>query len=286
MRPRLLDLFSGAGGAAMGYHRAGFYVVGVDLVESPNYCGDEFHQADAITVLEDGLGWMGWLDFDSPPFDAIHASPPCQRYIRGGLSDKTKHPDYLPTVREMLKRTGLPWVIENVPGAPIRADVELCGSMFGLEVRRHRWFEFSEPLTILTPPHDHSYPIAGVYGNAHGKAGAWPGMLPSDLETWSRAMGIDWMTCAELADAIPPAYCQFIGEQLMSVVRPDDAGQPRGSAPAHTHDTSAFPGRSTGSHPHRGGPADNGSSERSLPSASEASDGCSLASNRGQDAAG
>jgi len=200
-RPKLLDLFCGAGGAAVGYHRAGFDVVGVDLRPMPRY-PFEFHQADALTFPLDG-------------FDAVHASPPCQRYIRGGLSDKARHPDLFGPVRELLAGQNAPWVIENVPGAPMWPDVVLCGSMFGLRVRRHRWFECSFPISPLTPSCDHSRPVAGVYGNAHGSAGAWPGMLPGDHETWSRAMGIDWMTTTELADAIPPYYTEHIGGFLL-----------------------------------------------------------------------
>ena len=204
MRPRLLDLFCGAGGAAMGYHRAGFDVVGVDIEPQPHY-PFEFVQADIFTMT------------DVVRCDVIHASPPCQAYV--GLSAKDgRHPDLLPAVREYLDAADMPYVIENVPGAPMRCDVMLCGSMFGLEVRRHRWFESNMNLAPWTPTCDHSRPVTGVYGHPHGAGGAAPGMLPSDLATWSRAMDIDWMTTAELADAIPPAYCQFIGEQLLAAI--------------------------------------------------------------------
>lgn len=186
----------------MGYHRAGFDVVGVDINPQPHY-PFEFHQADALTFPLDG-------------FDVIHASPPCPRYIRSGNVDRARHPDLLGPVRDRLARTGAIWIIENVPGAPMRADVVLCGSMFGLEVRRHRWFEISVPVPPWTLSCDHSRPIASVYGNMHGQGGAWPGMLPDDLPTRRRAMGIDWMTADEIKDAIPPAYTQFIGEQLLS----------------------------------------------------------------------
>ena len=107
----------------------------------------------------------------------------------------------------------------NVPGAPMRADVVLCGSMFGLQVRRHRWFELSWEVPMMTPSCDHSRPIVGVYGHPHGDAGAWRGMLPGSLESWSEALGIDWMTAPELADAIPPAYTQFVGETLMQHIK-------------------------------------------------------------------
>lgn len=206
-RPLLLDLFCGAGGAAMGYWRAGFDVVGIDIKPQPRY-PFEFIQDDAMEVLVRGVYTM--------PFAAIHASPPCQRYIRGGLQDTDKHPDLLPATRGLLTQTQVPWVIENVPGAPMRCDVELCGSMFGLPIRRHRWFESSVPLAPWVPAHDHSRPVVGVYGNPHGEAGAWPGMLPGSLETWREALGIEWMTSAELSDAIPPDYTQHIGEQLLA----------------------------------------------------------------------
>src|SRR5215467_701837 len=137
-RPRLLDLFCGAGGAAMGYHRAGFDVVGVDIKPQPRY-PFTFIQADAMTFPLEG-------------FDAIHASPPCQAYIRSGMYDKSRHPDLLPPVRCQLERSDVPWVIENVPGAPMRVDLKLCGCMFGLGVARQRWFETSWHAFDLRPP--------------------------------------------------------------------------------------------------------------------------------------
>lgn len=129
-----------------------------------------------------------------------------------------RHPALVGPVRGLLQGIPLPWVIENVPGAPMRPDVLLCGSMFGLAVRRHRWFEGSPALEPWTLGCNHSAPITGVYGHPHGKGGAWRNgkrpMLPSDLTTWSREMGIDWMTASELAQAIPPAYTEWIGPQL------------------------------------------------------------------------
>jgi DNA (cytosine-5)-methyltransferase 1 len=220
-RPRLLDLFCGAGGAAMGYHRAGFEVIGVDNREQPHY-PFEFIYADALEFLDLAVAQR------STAFAAIHASPPCQRYIRGGLSDKTRHLDLVGPTRALLVEFGIPWVIENVPGAPMRPDVVLCGSMFDLQVRRHRWFECSFPVSPLTPSCDHSRPVAGVYGNAHGASGAWPGMLPGDLETWSRAMGIHWMNAADLSQAIPPAYAEHVGTFLR--IHLEDAARERDNA--------------------------------------------------------
>jgi DNA (cytosine-5)-methyltransferase 1 len=208
-RPRLLDLFCGAGGAAMGYHRAGFDVVGVDIELQPRY-PFEFVEADALDILQ------GMADFGrQSSFDAFHVSPPCQDHIRGGLQNDHGTGWMLGACREFLKRIDAPWVIENVVGAPMRADYQLCGSQFGLDVRRHRWFETSWHGFSLMPPCDHSRPIVGVYGHPHGDAGAWPGMLPGSLESWSAAMGIDWMTADELRQAIPPPYTEFIGRALL-----------------------------------------------------------------------
>ncbi len=193
-----MDLFCGAGGAAMGYHRAGFEVVGVDVAPQPNY-PFEFHQGDA-------------LEFPLNGFDVVHASPPCQRYMTGGVVNRDKAPDLLGATR--LRLLDVPYVIENVPGAPMRSDYILCGTAFGLGVRRHRLFELSTGPVELSPACDHSRPVTGVYGHPHGKAGAWPGMLPSTHEVWSREMGIDWMTARELTQAIPPAYTEFVGRRL------------------------------------------------------------------------
>jgi DNA (cytosine-5)-methyltransferase 1 len=209
---KLLDLFCGAGGAAVGYSRAGFdEIVGVDHVKQPRY-PFAFVQGDALE----------YLAAHGHEFDVIHASPPCQRYIRGGMVPRERHPDLLGAARDALKATGVAWVIENVPGAPMRGDVMLCGSMFGLGILRHRYFETAPPLGMLTLSCNHTNPITGVYGHPHGSRGAWRGarrpMLPGNLETWSREMGIDWMTTAQLANAIPPAYTEFIGRHLMAAL--------------------------------------------------------------------
>jgi len=208
---RLLDLFCGAGGAAVGYHRAGFDVVGVDNRPQPHY-PFEFHQADAMTYPLDG-------------YDAVHASPPCQDHSHL----KTMHPGrshgtgwMLPATIERLAATGTPYVVENVSGAktamPGRAFT-LCGSMFGLQVRRHRLFESSE--LILAGPCDHrSQPIIhGVYGHGQSSGGRlhrWIAGLPAaTVDDWRQAMDIDWMNRDELAQAIPPAYTEHIGRQLL-----------------------------------------------------------------------
>lgn len=199
--PRLLDLFCGAGGSAVGYHRAGFDdIVGVDIVPQPNYPFTFIH-GDAL----DEIG------FDE--FDLIHASPPCQAFTVARVIHGRSHPDLVPATRAMLDRSGRPYIIENVPGAPIRRDVELCGSMFGLRTRngqllRHRWFELSYPAPILVPPHQHDGPTISVFG--HG------GHIYHGVADWREVMGIDWMTRDELAQAIPPAYTQWLGQQFLA----------------------------------------------------------------------
>lgn len=133
MKPRLLDLFCGAGGCSKGYADAGFYVVGVDVEPQPNY-PFRFIQADALEFLREGR-WQG--------FDVIHASPPCQRYSAAAEIHDTseRHPDLIDPTRALLRATGLPWVMENVERAPLETTLRLCGSMFELGVLRHRLFE-------------------------------------------------------------------------------------------------------------------------------------------------
>ena len=219
-RPLLLDLFSGAGGCSVGYHRAGFDVVGVDIEPQPNYPFAAFYECDALAALHalDAFGDVA----------AIHASPPCQAYTTlRTLQGDREYPDLLGPTRELLGATGLPYVIENVVGAPMRNPIQLCGSSFGLRIRRHRLFETNWPLMSLPCAHywqqDKIFPalngqdrkrggrsgIVGVYGNGGDKR--------ADL--WPEAMGIDWMSRQELTQAIPPAYTEFIGEQLLAHVR-------------------------------------------------------------------
>jgi DNA (cytosine-5)-methyltransferase 1 len=198
-KPRLLDLFCGAGGAAMGYHRAGFEVVGVDIEPQPNYPFD-FYQEDA-------------LEYPLVGFDALHASPPCQRYSVLAKAQRNKgkeYPDLLAHVRERLEQTRLPWVIENVPGAPMRADLILCGSMFNMKVRRHRWFELSFPLPTSTPPCDHSTRPVVVSGNNHSG-----GFTATEI---MEAMEMPWAkTRYEVRQAIPLAYTEWIGRRMLEV---------------------------------------------------------------------
>lgn len=202
-RPRLLDLFCGAGGAAVGYHRAGFDVVGVDIRPQPNY-PFRFMQGDALT----------WLWSDSPnywKFDAIHASPPCQHYanVTAWRGNQNDHPDLIGPTRELLEQTGLPWVIENVGEAPLEHPFMLCGTALGLRVRRHRYFEtnwidYTESFGWSEPcRHRHD-----DYAFDHGAK------QPESI--YRDAMGVEWMTVEESREAIPPAYTEFVGHQLLA----------------------------------------------------------------------
>jgi DNA (cytosine-5)-methyltransferase 1 len=203
---RLLDLFCGAGGAGVGYHRAGFEVVGVDIEPQPNF-PFEFVQADAMTYPLDG-------------FDAIHASPPCQAYSLAsgyqGKGARAKYPELVGPTRDLLVQTGLPWVIENVPNAPIRKDLLLCGEMFGLRLHRHRIFELGGRFAMMQHPHS-PHRLKGAKHNCHIEAGYARQVAGNykDHADASDAMGIDWMRRSELAEAIPPAYTEHIGGYLI-----------------------------------------------------------------------
>lgn len=219
-RPVLIDLFCGAGGAAMGYHNAGFQVIGVDNQPQPNY-PFEFHQADALTYPLTGA-------------DAVHASPPCQAHVKGlAAANKAQgrglnHKNLIEPTRARLQAAGVPYVIENVPGAPLHNPVTLCGSSFGLAVRRHRLFETNFPvMTFPCAHHLQTNPrywtgwtpggerrlstVVQVYGNSGG------------TNEWPAAMDIHWMTTSELAQAIPPAYTRHIGEYLLAAVTAKEA---------------------------------------------------------------
>ena len=185
-KPRLLDLFCGAGGAGMGYHRAGFDVVGVDLEPQPHY-PFEFIQADALDMAE-------WI-FD---FDAVHASPPCQSftaYRRKGHGVGDNYPDLISATRSMAMRTGLPYVIENVPGAPLENPVQLCGTGFGLDVQRHRLFESNVSLMGMGCAHGRHAPryTAATNRQENSRRTVEIGVWRIPLEVQQAAMGIDWM---------------------------------------------------------------------------------------------
>lgn len=189
--PRLLDLFCGAGGCSVGYHRAGFDVIGVDMNPQPNY-PFEFVQGDALAYLEAHGG----------DFDAVHASPPCQAYSVATVArgDQSSHPDLVGVTRDTLIATGKPYVIENVVGAPIWG-VMLCGTMFGLPVRRHRVFETS-------------FPMMAPGGSCRHRKTDMPFMHKRE-RAYADAMGCQWMTKMEGRQAIPPAYTEYIGRRMM-----------------------------------------------------------------------
>jgi DNA (cytosine-5)-methyltransferase 1 len=220
-KPRLLDLFCGAGGAAMGYHRAGFEVVGVDIIPQPHY-PFAFEQMDALTYL----AWVadrvyhGFRDFD-----AIHASPPCQAYSALNGLTTNEYPRLIEPVRTLLVRSGLPYVIENVVGAPLVNPIRLCGSSFGLGVRRHRLFEMSDPPALVPTCAHYLQPepldVTGTGGPSTKPRTAPGGGLsrkPSSMAQASAAMGINWMTRPEISEAIPPAYTEWIGRQLLAAI--------------------------------------------------------------------
>lgn len=205
MKPRLLDLFCGEGGAGEGYRRAGFEIVGIDLVSMPRN-PSMFIRGDALEYLR-AYG---------REFDAIHASPPCQAHSQLNNIHGNNYRTFIGATRALLDELGKPYVIENVPGAPLKSPIVLCGNSFGLRVYRHRLFEANWPLASkphikhvhrasygYIPRGNEFYTVSGHYG---------------DFEGAKKAMGIDWMSHKGLAQAIPPAYTQFIGEQLIKYV--------------------------------------------------------------------
>lgn len=209
---RVLDLFCGAGGASMGLHRAfpDAEIVGVDIAKQPHY-PFEFVQRDWLEALRVLPGM--WERTDPQPL-FIWTSPPCQRYStmtkKWGRSEN--HPDLIAPVREELEAQDVPWVIENVPGAPLNSPILLCGSMFGLKVRRHRNFECSFPALGPSCNHAAQPVVVGVYGHAGGSSKR-DGLTFHGTSAWREAMGIDWMTGNELAESIPPAYSEYIAKQ-------------------------------------------------------------------------
>jgi DNA (cytosine-5)-methyltransferase 1 len=216
-RPWLLDLFCCQGGAAVGYHRAGFDVLGVDINPQPRYpfplvVGDAIEQGRQLLA--------------TGRFAAVHASPPCQAHSDLQKQSKRHYEDFIPATRELLRASGLPYVIENVEGAPLRAPVTLCGTMFpGLRVIRHRLFESNAAL--WTPPHG-EHPLVFT----HDKRKRHYGQLDQNtsfvqvtgggncsVANARAALGIDWMDKHGLNESLPPAYTYWIGRQLLAVVK-------------------------------------------------------------------
>ena len=208
---RALDLFCCAGGAAMGLHRAGFEVYGCDIRPQPRY-PFRFIQADALRP-----------PFRLQDFDLIWASPPCQAYSRSAHAERARgrvYPDLVTATREMIDASGVPWIMENVPGAPIRADVILDGTMFGLKVIRERWFELGGWFTLGPTSRKRPGLLKAGYSCVVGSGR--PSGMPVEANAWQtidavkRAMGIDWMNRREISQAIPPAYSQFLAERFLA----------------------------------------------------------------------
>lgn len=199
-RPRLLDLYAGAGGSAEGYRRAGFDVVGVDHKPMPRY--------PFVIIKSDVLDVLADLDF-LRSFDVIHASPPCQAWSRATAwtGDRAKHPKLIAVTRVRLLMAGVPYVIENVQEArrELRNPIMLCGTQFGLGLQSHRYFEVHPQITGMLPPCHHRSTDAS---RDHG--------CKQPESVFRDALGCEWMTAKEARQAIPPAYTQWLGERLLA----------------------------------------------------------------------
>lgn len=203
-RPKLLDLFCCQGGAAMGYHRAGFDVVGVDIDPQPRF-PFEFHQGDALKFLLEH-----WQEFD-----AFHASPPCQAWTLCQRIQGNEHPDFIKATRSAFELIGKPWVIENVEGAPMVDPITLCGAMFGVETYRHRLFESNVPIVAAHHPRHTARntkmgrtPVPGEFMHVVGNF--------AGVDRAREVMEMPWATRDGLREAIPPAYTEHIGAQLLT----------------------------------------------------------------------
>jgi len=225
MKPKLLDLFCGAGGASMGYHRAGFAVYGIDNKPQPHY-PFPFLQMDALEAMDrllrgEGLTFNNGETLYLADFAVFHASPPCQKWSTGTAIHGYKHPDLLTPIRERLIATGKNYIIENVKGAPLQNAFMLCGTMFGLKVKRHRYFECSFDIYFAPA----TCACRGKAGFTNSKSGFSSFANKAKLISVAGhnfsvtdamiAMNIDWMKQAGLTQAIPPVYTEYIGKYLM-----------------------------------------------------------------------
>jgi DNA (cytosine-5)-methyltransferase 1 len=206
---KLLDLYCCGGGAGFGYELAGFEVTGVDIVEQPRHRG-KFVRADAIDYLLDNFR----------DFDAIHASPPCQAHSLASMQFRIKGKEYedlIACTRSALISTGLPYVIENVPGSPLFDPIELCGSMFGMRTYRHRLFESN--IKLIAPAHpEHTAKNAKMGRPAkNGEFIQYVGHFPG-VKSVQEMTGLHWLGQRELAQSIPPQYTKYIGAQLIDAL--------------------------------------------------------------------
>jgi DNA (cytosine-5)-methyltransferase 1 len=218
-KPVVYDAYCGAGGAGKGYDLAGYEVIGFDLADQPDY-PFEFHKMNALSVI------VATLTGALRPPALWHTSPPCQASctLTKGTNKGRKYIDLIPATRELLLLTGIPFVIENVQGAKVRRDLTLCGETFGLGVLRHRYFELGNGAAATQPKHKEHRglvrgwrhgvyqdgPYLAVYGEGGGKG---------TVAEWQQAMGIDWTDDRKaIAEAIPPAYTEYIGKQLIDTL--------------------------------------------------------------------
>jgi DNA (cytosine-5)-methyltransferase 1 len=215
MKPRLLEVYCGQGGFTAGAIRAGWHVTGIDLHPQPRYIGDVFTQGDAVAFLRTNLGWV------RDTFQAVAGGPPCQRYSLTQRIQGNDHPDLIAATRDLFEQTGLPYVIENVEEArpELRNPVTLCGAMFGLRTYRHRLFEAGGGFTLTVPEHpEHTAPLRKMGrpprpGDMIHAVGNFSG-VGIVRDDW----GVPWMNRDGIREAVPPAYGQYVGEQLMAHV--------------------------------------------------------------------
>lgn len=217
---KLLDLCCGIGGASVGYNRAGFEIVGVDIKPQPDY---------PFELVVDNI--LNLTPEYLQEFDVIHASPPCQHYTKYNNTRKDfkkNYQDILEKTRALLKSSNRPYIIENVVGAPLIEPIKLCGSMFGLDVQRHRLFESN--IELSQPECDHTIwkpnRFPGGRSIQYGGHARYPcrstvevGRWNIPIETQQRAMEIDWSKNLKgISEAIPPSYTKFIGEQIINYI--------------------------------------------------------------------
>jgi DNA (cytosine-5)-methyltransferase 1 len=202
-RPTALDMFCCGGGASEGLRRVGFDVVGIDIDPQPHY-PFPFICADVLTL---DPTWISTFDF-------VWASPPCQRYTANAKQKGTseQHPDLIEPTRQLLLSAGVPFVIENIPAAPLRNDLMLCGSMFNLRLVRHRIFE-CHGFSVKQPEHGtHDPNYITVTGHPGGSSRRDGSTHFGSTAEWREAMGIDWLPGNKLREAIPPVYAEYIGK--------------------------------------------------------------------------